>query len=155
MYKISTLLDNAKELNNLKSDRELGKLLGIKNMATYRTRGAIPSDETAKKLAELTGIKYELVLASCHGATAKKNDDKEAVKAWRNIFKLAQSMGLVLIFATSFIHSPTPTHAATYHAAGNIESHGNIYYATLCRVVALTLVRLRQWFNPNTYYFYA
>lgn len=129
MLSIETMLNLVKENHEIKSDRQLAKVLGVKNMGDYRKEnGSVFSDEIALKIAQMSGLKPELVLASCKGATAKKKADVESQKVWERIYKTALGSASISLLITTILMYP-----ATVKASPTLStiSQQTIYYATL------------------------
>jgi len=124
MRTIPELLDLAKVRSGIKSDRQLGSLLGRSNIAPYRTKGEIPNDKTAFKLAKLCGLPAEEVLITCHLWRIKSGGD--VMEAWGRVFK--KVVGAAIVLYVSLTASPTPSSAA---CTINSQSEYNIHYATL------------------------
>ncbi len=125
MLTIPQLLDIAKEKQNLRSDRQLGKLLGRANITPYRTKGEIPTDETAFRLAELCELDAKEVLLTCHLWRIQQGGDVR--DAWGQIFK--KVVGAVLLAVTVAVSTPP----AAYAAAPTRSPAATVYY-TLCDV---------------------
>jgi len=107
MKTITELLDLAKTINGIKSDRQLATALGKTSVHQYRTKGVIPEDDTAIRLAELCTMKPETVVALCHMAKAKTPEESNL---WKHFYKMAASACLVLVLSAG-VFTPTTAQA--------------------------------------------
>lgn len=125
MHTIPELLDMAKKRNGFSSDRQLALALGHSNIAQYRTRGVVPNDETALKLAELCGLPAERVLLTCHVWRLKQTKGGEApARVFMDMLrKLAAGIVLALVLALPYAGRA----ASSVHRATGCDIH----YATL------------------------
>jgi len=121
MYTITALLDLAKKETGLPSDNQLALKLGRTNITQYRTKGVIPDDSTAIKLAELCGMKPEMVIATCHAAKAKTKEEKNI---WNHFYKMAAAAavtGLMVSGGVSVV--PQDANAQESVALSQIENN--------------------------------
>jgi hypothetical protein len=125
MQTIPELLDLAKKRKGLSSDRALAKALELTAVHHYRTKGVIPDDETAIRLAELCGLPAEQVLITCHLLKAPSG---EVMDVWRSVFKKAVNLAIVLAALVSV--APCPADAGE-----NYRSPGKFSLYPLCDVV--------------------
>ena len=110
MHTINELLDLAKEKQGLKSDRALARALDLAHVTPYRTKGVIPDDNTAFRLAELCELPAEEVLITCHIAKAPS---LEVVKIWNNLLKMVAN-GCIVIATLLALFSAAPTQAIAH-----------------------------------------
>jgi len=130
MNTIPELLDLAKNRNSLKSDRELARRLDLTAVHAYRTKGVIPDDTTALKLADLCGLPPEQVLITCHLAKAESGAVHEV---WNKVLKMAVNACFVLIMGAGIMAHPAQACAGAVHSQHN----NNIHYATLIMAALL------------------
>jgi len=125
MKTINQLLDLAKELNDIPSDRQLGLALGTGNLTRYRKGNEAPNDTTAIRLADLCSMKPEVVIAVCHAAKAGTSAE---VKVWKHFYKMASAACLVLVACVSIL---APNQASADTQRVTLSANTNIHYATL------------------------
>ena len=126
MLTIPQLLDLAKKRNNIPSDRKLGLAIGRANLAPYRTKGEIPNDDTAIKLAELCGLPPHEVLLTCHILKAGAGESPEVHTEWKHILKMVSNACIAAVFVAGLTYSPAGARAAVHP-----HYDQNIHYATL------------------------
>jgi len=150
MKTINQLMDIAKDLQNIPSDRQLAAALKTGSMTRYRKGHEIPSDTTAIKLAELCSMKPETVVAICHAAKAKTKEEKSV---WSHIYKMAAAAavgGLVVSGGVSAL-SPNTDKAQTV-ALSQIEngkSNAMDIMSSYKRELMLVLVSIIALFAPR------
>jgi len=125
MKTIKQLLDLAKKKQHLPSDNQLALKLGRTNITQYRTKGVVPDDTTAIRLAELCDLPPELVVSICHLAKAKTPEESNL---WQHIYKMASAACLVLVMSTSIF---TPNQAQASSSQVTFGASHFIHYATL------------------------
>jgi len=111
MHSIPDFLDIAKKINGFKSDRQLARALGITATHQYRTKGVIPDDMTAFKLADLCGLPAHEVLITCHMLKAAAGEHPETHGLWKDVLKMVSNACIVLATLGFLTFSPTQAHA--------------------------------------------
>jgi len=127
MYTIPQLLDLAKKKNKLTSDRQLATSLGLAHLHPYRTKGVIPNDLTALKLADLCGLDAKEVLLTCHMCRIRQIvDGAEVEDVYFDILKIVRKSAAAILIAVSLgLLSPAPASASD--GLSPIQNHGIIY----------------------------
>ena len=133
MITIDQLLDMAKAKSGIPSDRALARALGITNLSPYRTKGVIPDDNTAIKLAELCGLPPEQVLIICHLAKAESGAVHEV---WNKILKMAANACIVWALVASAAALPRPAAASVHSDALQDIHYATLLFAFLCYFMA-------------------
>ena len=135
-YSIPQLLDMAKEKHGLRSDRQLAIRLGLSFTAVtpYRTKGVIPDDLTALRLAKLCGLEPAEVLLTCHLLRAKQvAEGKPVEKVYADLLAMIRKSAAAALLALSLMGSaPSP---ASAHAPMRQQEITASY--TLCDVMFL------------------
>lgn len=87
MNEFSALFEKIKKQNNIPSDLQLAKFLGMSQNMVHRIMKGIsfPGDETCVQIARVTGYDPAYVLALAHKCAAKQ---KDVTKEWDRILKL-------------------------------------------------------------------
>jgi len=124
---IPDLLDLAKEENNIKSDRQLAAALGLAHLHPYRTKGVIPNDITAFRLAELCGMEARQVLTICHILRIRQVAHGKPVEVvYQDILSMIRKAAAVfLLVATLAI--PYPAKASVGQVSVFTASQESIY----------------------------
>jgi len=141
MKTLNNLLDLAKELNDIPSDRQLGLSLGTGNLTRYRKGNEAPNDVTAIRLADLCSMKHEVVIAVCHAAKAETREERNV---WQHIYKMASAACLVLVLCASLF---TPNYAQASGLKSFLSC--SIYYP-LCDVIQNIRASLLFGYFPAT-----
>lgn len=91
--KLHEIMDKAKDINNIKSDRELARNIGIANpnIVLWRKGNSLPKDEHMIKLAELSGINQVLALAELEYLRSIDTPAENINKAKLEVIKLAMT----------------------------------------------------------------
>ena len=119
MFNIDELIEKAKKNNELKSDMDVNRLLGMKGpvVSQWRTGRSLPSDETLYKLCDAAGydkeqIMKEMVLLAIHRTAS--TDQVQANEAWRGMLDtLKRSLGMfALVAAVGLMAMNTNTNSA-------------------------------------------
>lgn len=99
MRNIQEYLDQAIEIQEIGSDRQLSRLLGLasNSVSQFRTSRALPSPETMVKLARLAGIDEQVALIelSFMGATGEAKNAYEKILKRISVFLPATVLGSV------------------------------------------------------------
>lgn len=143
MLTIPELLELAKTRNGFKSDRQLGKALGRSNLAPYRTKGEIPNDLTAMKLADLCGLPPHEVVINCHLLKAAQSEHPSAQDLWQGVLKMVSNACIVLA-ALGFMALKPAASEAGIQGQSFTQSTNNISIMRHCvfAVVALLMFTL-------------
>jgi len=133
MLSVDTMLNLVKENHDIKSDRQLAKALEVTNLSPYRSGNAVFKDETALKIAKMSGLLPELVLSSCKGAVAKKKADVESQKVWERMFKMSLGSASIMLMITMLSGSPSIAKADALSFVKNSTTY------ILCDIVNMAL----------------
>ena len=129
MPTIDEYLDNAKDNQKLKSDRQLGALIGIKgsHVSAFRTKKAWPSDATMIRIAELAGEDQQEALLNLN---IWRNLDSPVGPVYSRLMdklKAAALLGIALFFAFATISGmSSPARADQLHVLSHSISYDKL-----------------------------
>jgi len=109
MKTIQNIIELAKSKNNLSSNRALARELGLSSIHQYKTKGVVPDDVVAIKLARLCSMNPEAVIAICHNAKAKTQEERNI---WQHFYKMASAACLALVLSAAIL-MPSTSEAVT------------------------------------------
>jgi len=139
MRTIPELLDMAKKRNGIRSDRKLAVELGLTGITPYRTKGVIPDDTTAYRLAGLCGLDPREVLLTCHILRMRQvADGKPVEQVYRGLLRIVKKSAAGIAVAAALALSTPDLAAAALPSQSPIAT---VKY-TLCDVA---LRRLLAW----------
>jgi DNA-binding transcriptional regulator YdaS (Cro superfamily) len=111
MLNYAEMLDALRTLAG--SDAKAAPLVGIRqsSFSQWRRRHAFPSDEQARRIADLLGLDAAYVVAIIHGERAK-NDETRAV--WQRVAAAFGKAAAVAFFTITLTPPPAPAYAGEF-----------------------------------------
>lgn len=137
MLTLDHYLDLAKARNDLKSDRALGRSLGIDSTTVnfYRNKGTLPSPDTMVRIADLCGIKADQALIDLAIWHAKSD---RVLEVYRSIYSRITGTAAAVLLLVFVQFSSTPAQArGTIEELSTRAGAATVYYGKL----ALALLR--------------